>query len=361
MPSDADPRLRLFADRSDLAPDCAALPSGAGFFASAAWWRTMTAEGLSPGETPYFAAFPPEGPCAVLFALMRTGHGTGLAAMTGPYTCLYQPATAPAAGPETLRAAGRALGRLARTVPTLRLDALDGAWSGWQPLLAGVRRAGIVPLHFDHFGNWHEDVAGVAWSTYLAARAGALRETIRRRLRAAERDTRISWEVVTAPEYLPEAIAAYEAVYASSWKEPEPYPAFNATLMREAAHDGTLRLGLLRIDGEPVAVQLWIVWQGTASVLKLAHDERHRAASPGTVLTALMIRRLLDEEFVQTLDFGRGDDPYKQGWARQRRQRHGVLLVNPMRRHGVGTLLRHVLGWLRRNIRRSPRPPAGEA
>ena len=101
--------------------------------------------------------------------------------------------------------------------------------------------------------------------------------------------------------------------------------------MREAAAAGVLRLGLYWLGAQPVAAQLWIVEHATATVLKLAHDEAFKAHSPGTVLTALMLRRLLDEEHVAEIDFGRGDDAYKQGWAGQRRQRIGLVLVNPRR------------------------------
>ena len=81
--------------------------------------------------------------------------------------------------------------------------------------------------------------------------------------------------------------------------------------------------------------------------------------SPGTVLTALMLRHLLDNEHVARIDFGRGDDAYKQGWAAERRQRVGVLLVDPWRPAGLMALLRHVSGrvaasWLKLRIR-----PAG--
>ncbi len=83
-------------------------------------------------------------------------------------------------------------------------------------------------------------------------------------------------------------------------------------------------------------------------VLKLAHDEAFKPASPGTVLTAAMLRRLLDDERVSEIDFGRGDDPYKRQWASQRRQRIGLLLVNPLRARGLATLGRQALGHGRR-------------
>ena len=41
------------------------------------------------------------------------------------------------------------------------------------------------------------------------------------------------------------AIAAYEAVRAASWKPHEPFPNFDAQLMRALAAAGALRLGVL--------------------------------------------------------------------------------------------------------------------
>jgi CelD/BcsL family acetyltransferase involved in cellulose biosynthesis len=88
-------------------------------------------------------------------------------------------------------------------------------------------------------------------------------------------------------------------------------------------------------------------------VLKLAHDETFKAYSPGTVLTAWMIRHMIERERVSALDFGRGDDPYKQGWVAERRQRVGVLLINPCRPGGLIALARHGLGRIKARLRRS--------
>ena len=209
-----------------------------------------------------------------------------------------------------------------------------------------------MPIRYDHFGNWYEDVAGLDWPAYLVRRPGALRETIRRRTAAAARDPAIRFEIVRTPGAVPEALAAYETVYAASWKVPEPHPRFNATLLPLAARLGTLRLALLWRGTTPLAAQYWTVFDGTATVLKLAHDEQGRALSPGTLLTAHMIRLLLEGEGVHTLDFGRGDDPYKQAWTFTRRQRIGLLLANPLHPTGLAAIARHTAGRLRRAVRR---------
>jgi CelD/BcsL family acetyltransferase involved in cellulose biosynthesis len=64
-----------------------------------------------------------------------------------------------------------------------------------------------------------------------------------------------------------------------------------------------------------------------------------------------MIRHLLDNEHVARIDFGRGDDVYKQGWAGQRQQRIGLLLVNPWHLVGMTTLVRHTVGRVRHSLR----------
>jgi CelD/BcsL family acetyltransferase involved in cellulose biosynthesis len=93
-----------------------------------------------------------------------------------------------------------------------------------------------------------------------------------------------------------------------------------------------------------MAAQYWVLAGGAATVLKLAHDEADRALSPGTVLTALMVRRLIEDDHASHLDFGRGDDAYKAGWTGQRRGRIGVLLCPPRHPAGMLALSRHFLG-----------------
>ncbi len=205
-------------------------------------------------------------------------------------------------------------------------------------------------MRFDHFGNWHEDVGGLDWYSYLSARPGALREAIRRRSKRLMDKLGAVFLIVCGEEGLEEAITAYEQIYSASWKEPEPFAFFNAAFMRACAIDGSLRLGVLRLDGRPLAAQFWVVRDGVGAVLKLAHDEKSRALSPGTVLTALMIRHMLEEEQVSSLDFGRGDDDYKKDWVGGRRQRIGVLLANPRTLQGGAALLRHFAGLARRRF-----------
>lgn len=349
------PRAELFTTTAAL-PDAAQALFGAdpalGFQSTRAWYDLVGATAVPAGSRPGYLLCTEAGQPAALFPLLDGADGTRTS-LTTPYTTLHQPLVAPGLDNPALRRAFRAFGRACRAWPTVRLEALDADWAGLPSLLAGLRDAGLVPLRYDHFGNWHEDAAGLGWERYLAARPGQLRETIRRKTRACERDGRVGIEVVSDPAALGPAIEAYEAVYARSWKEPEPYPAFGPAMMRAAAAAGVLRVGVLRHEGRPAAAQYWTVSAGRAAVLKLAHDEAFKPLSPGTVLTAHLIRHLLEHERVGELDFGRGDDDYKRSWTGRRRQRIGLLLVNPRRPGGLAALGRAWLGRARRRLRRT--------
>src|SRR5262249_56488461 len=112
----------------------------------------------------------------------------------------------------------------------------------------------------------------------------ALREVVRRKGNRLARDG--GTLTLVAASDVEKGIADYEAVYARSWKEPEPFPNFQPALMRALAQAGWLRLALCAVEGEPIAAQLWVVVGGRATVLKLAHDKAFHRLSPGTLLTA---------------------------------------------------------------------------
>jgi CelD/BcsL family acetyltransferase involved in cellulose biosynthesis len=342
---------RCVPDLDLLPAECAELFAAAAdnFFATAAWWRSMLAAGMPDGAEACFLLCTDEEPPVAIFPLQRLDGGRALQSLTNPYTCLWQPLFAIGLDAAAVCRAGEALGRFCRGWPVVRLEALAEDFPPLEPLLAGVRRQGLLAGRYLHFGNWYEPVGGRSWEQYLAARPGALRETIRRKLRRAQ----ATLQIVAAPDAAEAGVAAYEEIYARSWKVPEPFPRFNAEMMRQAAAQGALRLGLLHAHGRAVAAQIWIVLAGRATVLKLAHDEADKALSPGTVLTALMLRELIDREHVTELDFGRGDDAYKRLWVTQRQQRIGVMLINPLRPRGLMALARQWFGAARRRVIRA--------
>lgn len=325
----------------------------ASLFLGETWWTTMLTAGLAPDERPRFLAAHRDGRPVLALAL-KDGQTT--ASLANDYTCLWQPLAA-----EFDPADAAALGRALRCRALVRLDAIPAEWPGLAAFVAGMRDAGFAVCRFSHFANWHEELAGRDWRAYLAARPGALRSTLRRQGRRAA----FTHAVVTEPgPALDAAIADYETIYARSWKAPEPFQDFNPALMRNLADAGLLRLGLLRDGARPVAAQLWALRADRrhATVLKLAHDEHDRAASPGSLLTAAMLERLIEAEGIASFDFGRGDDGYKRLWAHEQRLRVGLLLADWRHPKGLAALLRHRAGGVRRRLRSAyAGKPTGDA
>jgi len=318
---------------------------GADFFAGRAWYDTVLAGAIPAGAQPVLAV------CgagdAVLLPLLR--QAGRLSSLVTPYTIDWGPLLAPHADAAALRDAGQYFGRLLHRHAPARLAAMDPDAAGVAALLDGVRAAGLSLSRFRHFGNWRAPLRpGEGWDAYLAARPSALRATIRRKAARAGR-----FSAYAQPgEMLETGIAAYCTVRARSWKPPEPFPDFDPALMRAAAAIGALRLGVMwDADDRPIAAQYWVVSGGQACVLKLAHDEAAKAASPGTTLTAIMIRGLIEQDGVTALDFGRGDDAYKQLWAGERHERFGVTLTDPWHPAGWVELARQAAGHGRRWLR----------
>lgn len=329
-----------------------AAPAADDFFASRAWFENLAETCLEPGESPVVLAAeqPQNGPTALLPCRRRGRRGRSL---TNFYTCAYRPLLAPGA---ERNAAFEALARAARLagLATLDLDSLPAEEPDFPVLQAAFRRAGFLVAPYFHFVNRYDDVAGRAGAAHLALRPAQLRNTLKRKRRALEREGRLSFELHRDPDTAEAAIEVYETVYAASWKGGEPFPRFTPGLIRAAAQAGALRLGAARLDGTPAAVQLWLVCGRRATIFKLAYDERFKRHSVGTILTAWMFEQVLDgAEPPAEIDFGRADDAFKRDWLPLRRERWGMLALDPRRPEGLAGALRHVvLAPLARRLRR---------
>ncbi|HEY1413321.1 MAG TPA: GNAT family N-acetyltransferase, partial [Rhodopila sp.] len=237
----ADLTIGTFPTADVLPPDAMALlDTSTSIFSSLSWWNAVLAHAMPAGATAVFVTVRSGGRTVAVVPMLR--NRGQLSSLTTPYTCWYAPLIAAGLDQPERIAAMAAFAGFGRSMATIRLDALPAAWDGLADLEAGSRRAGFVPLPFDHFGNWYEDVAGLDWSRYLLRRPGALRETIRRRMRRADNLDGTRFDLFTGPEQLDRGAKAFEFVYGRSWKDTEPFPAFNVALMRAMADLGLLRL-----------------------------------------------------------------------------------------------------------------------
>lgn len=205
-------------------------------------------------------------------------------------------------------------------------------------VLQAAAQAGFwVAPHF-RFGNWHWTVDDT-WPRYWQRRDSAMRNTVQRKGRQLARaGGRI--EILQTDAEVGQGLAAFQAVYADSWKSAEPHPDFMPGLIRLAAQQGWLRLGVAWLGDEAVAAQVWLVQGGTAHIYKLAYRERHADLGAGSVLTAALMQHVLEQDGVQEVDYGMGDEAYKQGWTPQRRERWALDCHHRRTWAGAGQMAR---------------------
>ncbi|HZL59214.1 MAG TPA: GNAT family N-acetyltransferase [Stellaceae bacterium] len=304
------------------------------FFALPIWYHVLARYGTDKGNVPRLYV---DGAARGALACRMPGPGARrLAGLANYYSTEHGPIYGDAAAlPQALDEIAREIS--ADGIEAVRLPGLDPADPGFAALESAFRRTGFAVHRYFDSGTWFENTAGMDFDRYVAARPASLRNTWQRKNRKLESAGRMTLDFHDDAARIEQGVDDYQRIYAASWQESEPFPEFMPHLIRAAAEAGALRLGILKLDGEPAATQCWILWDGRATIYKLAHDRRFDDLSVGTILSMRMMERVLENDRPREVDLGRGDDPYKKLWLSQRRERWGLVAFNP--RTPAGRLL----------------------
>jgi hypothetical protein len=242
----------------------------------------------------------------------------------------------------------KAFAKSARAFDVIDFSPLEDSDSGIRDHLAeALAREGFLVGSYANGTNWTLKLTEETFGDYFSALPSRMVNTISRKTKRLQKTAGFSIRIFDAPDdELEQAIDDFVAVYASSWKNPEPFPEFIPSLCRLAARQGWLRLGVLRVSDEPAAAQLWLVHKNRAYIFKLAYDERFSEYSVGSVLTTEMMRRAIDDDLCREVDFCTGDDAYKKDWMNQRSDLLGLIAFNPRSVRGLAAASRHFGGKL---------------
>jgi hypothetical protein len=277
-------------------------------------------------------------------------HGRQLTGLANYYSSLFGPmvwTNAPLVPPrEEFRQAITATLRSNRSRwPVIHLSPWDAESPWYTALQTALQQAGYRVDSYFCFGNWYLPVVWPSFTAYYATLPSALRHSIERGQRRLGKQGDWSLQIHQTPgDALDAAIAHFVQVYNASWKNPEPHPDFIPGLARMAATHGWLRLGILSIQGAPVAAQIWLVKGSKASIYKLAYAKGFERFSVGSVLTHALMQHALDVDQVHEVDYLTGDDAYKRDWMTHRRERRGIVGFNLRTFSGLGGALRHWAG-----------------
>ncbi|HEY9209558.1 GNAT family N-acetyltransferase [Acidovorax sp.] len=330
-------------------------------FETEAWFANLRAHGFERAPHRHWTCSLPVslGAGTAHLHLMQQAPGQPLAALGNYYSCLYGPVGSAQAVGELSAQQWQAFAKALRQLPggaVLRLQPLDADSAWLAALQGGLQAAGYWTDRFFCFGNHYQIVPQGGFAAYWQQRPSALRHSVERGRRRLDRAGTWRIDIHTgASTDVDRALAAYQAVYAQSWKQPEPCPGFMPGLVRTAAHEGWLRLGVLWLGEQPLAAQVWLVHGGKANIYKLAYVKGQDRLSPGSVLTAALMAHAMDVDGVREVDYLSGDDAYKRDWMAQRRERVGLVAFDPRSLHGLWAGGRHSMGaWMGRMVQRLP-------
>ncbi len=198
-----------------------------------------------------------------------------------------------------------------------------------------LKQSGMSVHHYDYRPNMYEDLTNTTFKDYIASRPSMVRKTYMRKARKLEKSGDVKFELITSGD-LTKAIADYKIIHDRSWKEEELFPEHDPGVIQKAAQAGCLRLGLLYLDDKPVAVQIWLVSSGRATIYKLHYDSDYHQQSVGAVLMLRMFEHMIDVEHIDEVDFGVGDETAKSLWLKDQRPLCGIVAFNTKK---VGGLL----------------------
>lgn len=324
-------------------------------FLTADWFELLARSGLSSPSRLQLLLLAADDEADPLCLPLLAPPGGGITGLSNFYTCLFGFVGMREDWARPSESALQALGAALRALPrsdVLTLQPLAREHAFIADMAEALRRQRYWVDRFFCFGNWYLPSSELRFDDYLASRSSQLRNNLARGRRRLSRAG--SWQVELCGDDgpdLPQLQAAFEAVYADSWKQAEARPEFIAQLIQLAARRRWLRLGVLRLNGEAIAAQLWLVKAGRASIYKLAYRSGYESFSAGSILTAALMRQVLDVDRVAEVDYLSGDDAYKREWMSQRRERWGLVAFDPRRLGGLLGAARHFGGRLMRSLR----------
>ncbi len=366
-----DHQIELFNTTSEVPNQFDILFEPAGgrsLFLSRAWFETLEMCGLETGVQPRFYGLRDAAGKPMLLLPAATSQLSGkppgrprtLDSLSNYYSMVFAPLIRSGLSDIEVDAALLSLCRhlhaerprwdVLHFRPLTDDDLLTKRWA------RALRRSGFFTFAYERSKNWFVNTRGFSPDDYLALRPSALRNTIKRRQRKAEEAGLLEFRVFGGDEVLPdgafaEGVAAYESVYAKSWKQPEPNPAFMPAFARLCRDQGVLRLGVLYMDAQPAAAQFWICQNGNATIYKLAHDPAFDSLSIGTILTKKMMDWIIENDRPNEVDYGLGDEPYKQNWMTGHRTRKGLVSYRRGSLAGILGAARELMGRIRGYIR----------
>lgn len=366
-------RIETYHHPNELPPAALALCPAIGdgdLFSSAPWLAGIAEAGLQPGDRLHlqvvYDAGPPERCVALLPAVYSRLYGSHPGARVLHFLQReeqpYLPIGTQVDQAQLADSAVRAVVGLERPIDVVRASPLDPDQPFTPALAQALQRNGFWIQFYRHARSHHAPVAGMAFADYLAQRPRALRETLELNTRLLMHGGRGEFNFPCTPELVEDAWETFCLVISRAPQEDAPDSLdYLRQVLTTCAAAGVLRLGIFSLDGEPVAMQLWVIAGNKARCLRIWSAQGQRAFPIDDVLTQLMALCLIDGDHVDELEFGDVNEAFARDWAGGVRERLGLAAFNRRTLRGIRGAVRHIaLGRLASAPRRLWRALTGK-
>ena len=187
---------------------------------------------------------------------------------------------------------------------------------------------------------------------YYQQRPSQLRNTIKRRSKKLAKEHQYDISIITKLTDFSLAFEHYKSIYQQSWKGEEYSFDFIEHVCLAALNENKLRLGLLYIDGEAAAAQIWFVQdflsvtnqpEKNITIFKLAYNPKYQIYSVGSLLSMALSEHVINQDNATSIEFGMGSEPYKSDWLLNKRRRVSYQIFNQRSFYGKLLAMRHIL------------------
>lgn len=331
-------------------------------FTSSAWLAEVSEAGLAPGDRLHLQLVVDESPARRYVALLPAVYSRLYGSHPGarvlhflqreeqPYLPIGNQAN-PLTVADTVVAD---LAKLPRPIDVVRASPLDQDQPFTQALAQALSRHGFWVQFYRHARSYHASVAGMHSAEYLAQRPRALRESLELNTRLLMQGGRGEFHFPCTPELVNDAWETFCLVISrcDPGNAPDSLEYLQQILTTSAAA-GVLRLGIFSLDGEPVAMQLWLICGHKARCLRIWSVPGQKTFPIDDVLTQMVVVCLIDGDEVEELEFGDVNDAFAQDWATGMHERLGLAAFNRRTWRGIQGAIRHIaLGHIMAGPRR---------
>lgn len=181
--------------------------------------------------------------------------------------------------------------------------------------LVPLARERGLPFELSFLDVSVETVLPPSWEGYLSGLPAKQRHEIERKLRRLYESGIVDYRYIEQPAEVPQAMDTFFRLFALSRPDKaafmdERMTAFFRSLTGVMAELGLLRLGMLELDGNPVASVLTFDYKNRVYLYNSGYDPAYRYLSAGLISKVLAIRDSIRRR-KQVFDFLKGGEEYK--------------------------------------------------